>query len=80
MTQTSFEDWWFNGGQSIAEIKFSKQAEENIKDKLNAMPTFVPEENSYESNQLEVEANNLFWDELERLARIDYNIFLSSPQ
>ena len=75
MAQKSFEDWWSNGGQIIAEKKFSKQAEENIKDKLNAMSAFVPEENSYESNRLEVEANNLFWDELERLARIYYYVF-----
>ena len=65
----NFEKWWMNGGQEIATGIYSEQAETNILPKLAELPPYVPERNTAYDNNLEAEANNIFWDELERLAR-----------
>ncbi len=62
-----FDAWWFNGGQDIATNIFHKEAEANIKRIIERMPK-VLHDNSYSDNQLESQQNNIFWDEVERLA------------
>ena len=65
-----FDDWWCKeGGQDIATRVFSEQAEKNIAPELAKLRNFNPEDNTFESNQLEVISNNMFWDEVDRLAR-----------
>ena len=59
--------------QEKSAVKYSEQAEINIKGKIDLLAKFSPEDNTYKSNQLEIQSNNLFWDEVERLARIDFN-------
>jgi hypothetical protein len=59
--------------QEKSAVKYGEQAEINIKGELDLLPKFSPEDNTYKSNQLEIQSNNLFWDEVERLARIDFN-------
>ncbi len=62
-----FEAWWFNGGQEIATAKFEKEANEKIKDVIAKMPKILFD-NSASDNELETEHNNVFWNEIERLA------------
>ncbi len=68
--RAEFEKWWFDGGQEIATAKFEKQAEENIKDVIAKMPK-IQYDNSASDNDLEAKHNNVFWDEVERLAYND---------
>jgi hypothetical protein len=62
-----FEIWWFNGGQEIATQKFEKQAEENIKPIISKMPKILYDNTGIDNNN-ETKQNNIFWDEVERLA------------
>ena len=65
-----FEFWWINqNGQARAGSVYGEQAEVNIAPKLAELPPFTPEDNTVESNNLETLSNNIFWDEVERLAR-----------
>lgn len=65
--RAKFDIWWVNDGQEIATAKFEKQAEENIKPIIDKMPK-IQYNNTAEDNNLETEQNNIFWDEIERLA------------
>jgi len=68
--QEIFDKWWVNqNGQNIATRIYGEQAEKNILPKLAELPTFTPEDNTYESNNLEAISNNIFWDEVQRLAK-----------
>lgn len=68
--QEIFDNWWVNqNGQNIATRIYGDEAEQNILPKLQKLPTFTPEDNTYESNTLEAISNNIFWDEVQRLAK-----------
>lgn len=63
-----FDEWWVNGGQDIATREFEKQAEENIKDDLDKRVKEFYGENSIGDETAE---NNVFWYEVERLAKVN---------
>jgi hypothetical protein len=65
--EINFEDWWFNNkGQDKATKRFSEQAENNIALNLNERVKELYGENSIGDESAE---NNVFWYEVERLAK-----------
>jgi streptomycin 6-kinase len=67
--QEVFDNWFMQGGQEIATRIYGEQAEKNIAPRLAELPKFTPEDNTFESNNLEGISNNIFWNEVERLAQ-----------
>jgi len=65
--ENRFQEWWLNeGGQDIATKIFSEQAEKNISQNLNER---VKEFYGEESIGNESAENNVFWYEVESLAK-----------
>ena len=65
-----FDEWWFKGGQGIAEIKYTKELEEKFTDQ-KFVDEKVKEFYGESSVGDEDSENNTFWHTMEQLARKD---------
>ena len=61
-----FQDWWGKGGQDIATKMYKEQVELNLSTNLNELVKEYYGENSISDETAET---NVFWYEIEKLAR-----------
>jgi len=66
MNDADFDTWWFGGGQDIATKVYGEQAEKNIANNIDERVSSLYEKTSIGD---EASENNVFWNEVERLAK-----------